>query len=67
MEVLRVLLNELRIMSIILLIVLGSIMALGTFVTFMDWVYNKSEILAVIVTFIVIAFIVATLSYFAIK
>ena len=67
MEVLRVLLNELRIMSIILLIVFGSIMALGTFVTFMDWVYHKSEILAVIVTFVVIAFIVATLSYFAIK
>ena len=67
MELLIALMNELRIMAIILLIVFGLIMALGTFVTFMDWIYNKSEILAVIMTFVVIAFIVATLSYFAIK
>lgn len=67
MEVLKVLINELRIMAIILLIVFGSVMAFGTFVTFMDWIYNKSEILAVIMTFVVIAFIVAALSYFAIK
>lgn len=59
--------NEFRIMAIIFLIVFGLIIALGTFVTFMDWVYHKSEILAVIMTFVVIAFIVATLSYFAIK
>lgn len=67
MEVLIVIMNEFRIMAIIFLIVFGLIIALGTFVTFMDWVYHKSEILAVIVTFIVIAFIVAALSYFAIK
>lgn len=67
MELLGFLINEFRIMAIVLLIVLTLFMILGLFVTFMEWVYNKSEILAVVVTFIVIAFIVATLSYFAIK